>query len=81
MVVLENSLIDVSASKKLLQKKNEKLNFQIELTLFHGTKENPPENIYNNEMGFDIKYASKGMWGRAIYFAYNAKYSDGYAHK
>ena len=31
-------------------------------------------------MGFDIKYAREGMWGRGIYFAVNASYSHTYAH-
>lgn len=54
--------------------------------LFHGTRQTNPNEIYDNvelnDIGFDMRYCSSGMWGRGIYFAVNAKYSkDGYAYK
>jgi hypothetical protein len=45
--------------------------------LFHGTRSNPPENIYKDEVGFDMRYSAQGSWGRGCYFAYNASYSGG----
>jgi hypothetical protein len=43
--------------------------------LFHGTRNNPPENIYKDEVGFDMRYSAQGLWGRGCYFALNASYS------
>ena len=51
-----------------------------EMELFHGTRTNTPEKIYNSEEGFDMRYSSQGMWGMANYFAVNASYSDVYAY-
>ena len=51
-----------------------------EMELFHGTRTNSPEKIYNSEEGFDMRYSSTGMWGMANYFAMNASYSDAYAY-
>jgi O-acetyl-ADP-ribose deacetylase (regulator of RNase III) len=48
-----------------------------EMHLFHGTRNNPPENIYKDEVGFDMRYSAQGSWGRGCYFAYNASYSGG----
>jgi hypothetical protein len=47
--------------------------------LFHGTNLNPPVNIYNGEIGFNMNYSQRGMWGRGTYFAVNASYSVPYA--
>ena len=52
-----------------------------ELELFHGTSTNDPKLIYENEDGFDMRYANSGMWGQANYFAEKASYSDAYAHR
>ena len=51
-----------------------------EKELFHGTRTNDPKLIYEGEVGFDMRYSDKGMWGMANYFAVNANYSDSYAH-
>ena len=51
-----------------------------EMELFHGTRSNSPEEIYNSEEGFDMRYSSQGMWGMANYFAVTASYSDLYAY-
>jgi poly [ADP-ribose] polymerase 7/11/12/13 len=49
---------------------------QIELDLFHGTKDTPPNEIYLGEYGFDMTFSGEhGMWGRGTYFAQNASYS------
>ena len=48
--------------------------------LFHGTRRTNPEMIYNNPIGFDMRYSNGGMWGKGIYFAVNASYSNNYAH-
>jgi hypothetical protein len=39
-----------------------------------------PQTIYTGEEGFDMKYSKDGMWGRGLYFAQNAKYSDPYGY-
>ena len=38
------------------------------------------EQIINDPAGFDPRFCDSGMWGRAAYFAEDAKYSDSYAH-
>jgi O-acetyl-ADP-ribose deacetylase (regulator of RNase III) len=53
----------------------------IEKLLYHGTRNTPPDVIYQTEDGFDMRYSAEGMWGQGIYFAVNSSYSDGYAHK
>ena len=37
--------------------------------------------IYDGEVGFDTRFSDAGMWGVAIYFAKNAKYSNDYCFK
>ena len=32
--------------------------------------------IYNGDEGFDSKFSTGGMWGRAVYFAVDSSYSD-----
>ena len=47
--------------------------------LFHGTQ--VVEKIVNSiDITFNINFANDGMWGKGLYFATRAKYSDkGYA--
>ena len=52
-----------------------------ERLLFHGTRVTPPKSIYTGAIGFDERFSRDGMWGRGNYFAQNANYSDGYAHR
>ena len=52
-----------------------------EKMLFHGTRNNSPCSIYQDEEGFDMRFSNAGMWGNGNYFAVNASYSDGYAHQ
>ncbi|CAF0905999.1 unnamed protein product, partial [Brachionus calyciflorus] len=50
--------------------------------LFHGTNETSPYTIYDDLVGFDMRFSRKGMWGHGIYFAVNASYSKlGYSYK
>ena len=51
------------------------------ILLWHGTRDTKPSLIYESQEGFDKRFASKGMWGLAIYFALNAYYSHNYRHK
>ena len=51
-----------------------------EKNLFHGTRNNPPKEIYGSEEGFDMRFSASGMWGQANYFAVNASYSDNYSY-
>lgn len=51
-----------------------------EQMLFHGTRDTPPEKIYNSEQGFDFRFSTKGMWGTGTYFAVNANYSQSYSY-
>lgn len=53
----------------------------IEKLLFHGTSTTEPEKIYAGEVGFDMRMSAHGMWGEGCYFAVNASYSIGYAHR
>jgi len=52
------------------------------MMLFHGTRTNPPEKIYEDkEEAFIINYSSdNNMFGRGIYFAKEAAYSHSYAY-
>jgi hypothetical protein len=66
-----------TSSKKLLEKKRN----PNELELFHGTRNTPPLQIYGaSDVGFDMRFSSLGMWGRANYFAEKASYSHAYCH-
>jgi len=69
--------IAYNTSLRRIQAKGTKPN---ELMLFHGTQRTDPSQIYQNENGFHLGYASNGLWGRGIYFATNASYSNSYAH-
>lgn len=53
-----------------------------EMLLFHGTSTTPPAVIYDSDVGFDHRLASRsGFYGSGIYFACNAEYSHkNYAH-
>ena len=51
-----------------------------EMELFHGTSNNPPEDIYKSEEGFDMRFSRTGMWGQGNYFAESAQYSCNYAY-
>ena len=46
------------------------------MLLYHGTKDTDPKMIYNGDEGFDSKFSTGGMWGRAVYFAVDSSYSD-----
>jgi hypothetical protein len=51
------------------------------VTVWHGTRTNDPKLIYEDAQdGFMMQFCSSGMWGKGIYFAVNAAYSNGYAH-
>ena len=63
---------------RMKRKNNDVIN---EKFLFHGTRKNPPSNIYKDEEGFDMRFSRAGMWGNGNYFAVNASYSDNYAHR
>ena len=40
-----------------------------------------PKLIYEDRQdGFMMQYSAEGMWGRGLYFAHNARYSDNYAY-
>ena len=52
-----------------------------EMELFHGTSNNDPQQIYDSEEGFDMRFSASGMWGQANYFAVNASYSNNYAYR
>ncbi|KAJ6253368.1 protein mono-adp-ribosyltransferase parp15 [Anaeramoeba flamelloides] len=64
-------------SKNRMLMKNLQVN---ELELFHGSRETIPEKIHSEDTGFDMRISKKGMWGKGIYFAVNASYSNHYAH-
>ena len=37
-----------------------------EMELFHGTSNNDPQEIYDSEEGFDMRFSASGMWGQAV---------------
>lgn len=51
-----------------------------ERTLFHGTRQVDPKEIYGGDSSFDIRHSNDGSWGKGNYFAVNASLADGYAH-
>ena len=52
------------------------------LQVWHGTRDTDPRVICTDKAdGFMMQHSRKGMWGRGIYFAANAKYSHDYAHQ
>jgi len=53
-----------------------------EKTLFHGTRQTDPKQIYKGEDSFDMRLSNDGLWGKGNYFAVNASLCDSsYAHK
>jgi len=52
-----------------------------EKMLYHGTRDTRPEQIYEGDSGFDMRYSRDGLWGKGNYFAVNSTYSVGYSHK
>ena len=52
-----------------------------EVAVWHGTRRTDPQEIYKDRQdGFMMQHSKEGMWGRGIYFAEKASYSDTYAH-
>lgn len=51
------------------------------MNLFHGCRHKRAEQIIKSDEGLDPQYSGTGMWGKAVYFATNAKYSNDYAHR
>ena len=49
--------------------------------LFHGTRQNKPEQIYRGAEGFNMHFSRQGMWGKGNYFAVNSSYSNGFAYR
>lgn len=50
------------------------------LHLWHGCSRNDPMRMIQDEYPFDFRLSRNGLWGRAAYFACEAKYSNNYAH-
>jgi hypothetical protein len=48
--------------------------------LFHGSGSTPPQTLLDSDICFDRNFSNQGMWGRGLYFAVNASYSNDYAH-
>eukprot|EP00475_Leptophrys_vorax_P023975 TRINITY_DN32_c0_g1_i1.p1 TRINITY_DN32_c0_g1~~TRINITY_DN32_c0_g1_i1.p1 ORF type:complete len:1229 (-),score=349.68 TRINITY_DN32_c0_g1_i1:93-3779(-) len=68
--------------KHLAAKYGEFKDDEMEGEWFHGTKSLNPADIYEGEIGFDMKFGNEFcMWGRALYFAWNASYSYSYGYK
>jgi hypothetical protein len=48
--------------------------------LWHGTSTTSPDVIFTSQEGFDMRFGNPGcMWGKAVYFAVNASYSQSYS--
>ena len=53
-----------------------------ERSVWHGTSGLDPSVIYDDQQdGFMMQFAAQGYWGRGIYFAENAAYSNAYAYR
>ena len=50
-------------------------------TLFYGTGDINPDQIVSSMDGIDYRYANEGLWGRALYFAYDVRLSNSYSYK
>ena len=50
------------------------------LHLWHGSGRNDPRELIADEYPFDFRLSRNGLWGRAAYFACDARYSNDYAH-
>ena len=68
----------VMTRDRMSRKNNGKIN---ERELFHGSRKCRAHIIYDSEEGFDMRYSSQGMWGKANYFAEKASYSNSYAYE
>ena len=64
--------------ERMSRKGSERVN---EKELFHGSSSAAPEEIYESEEGFDLRFNHQGMWGHGNYFAESAQYSSSYAYK
>lgn len=51
------------------------------MNLFHGSRSKSAKYLIENIDGLDPQFSNDGMWGRGVYFAQNASYSDGYANQ
>lgn len=53
------------------------------MELSHGTRGTPPDEIYNGDCGFNMRFCSSGLWGLCSYLvAKNASYSSqNYSYK
>lgn len=71
--IIDNPILKGSYNQSLKDKSHEK-------KLFHGTRGTSPKKIIFGENGLDMRFSNNGMWGKGIYFAVNAKYSDDYSH-
>ena len=75
---------DYIREKKDLSDKHKKAGLKTDIQealLWHGTRTTDPKIIYQDEEeSFNLNYSNDGMWGRGLYFAVNASYSNGYAH-
>ncbi|XP_065189999.1 uncharacterized protein LOC135820880 isoform X2 [Sycon ciliatum] len=65
-------------TREMLRQKNGKA--VEDKPLFHGTRTTAPEKIFKSEVGFDMRFSAKGIWGEANYFATEANYSNAFAH-
>ena len=52
-----------------------------EQTLFYGTGDINPDIIISSKDGIDYRYANEGLWGRALYFAYDVRLSNIYSYR
>jgi poly [ADP-ribose] polymerase 10/14/15 len=67
------------SKREVLAEKNAKQS--TEAWVFHGTRQTSPADIYSSSDGFNLGFASQGMWGTGLYFAVNSSYSgNGYHH-
>eukprot|EP00002_Diphylleia_rotans_P021266 TRINITY_DN4143_c0_g1_i1.p1 TRINITY_DN4143_c0_g1~~TRINITY_DN4143_c0_g1_i1.p1 ORF type:complete len:971 (-),score=182.02 TRINITY_DN4143_c0_g1_i1:584-3496(-) len=68
-----------SNSKRLMNHKKQGV-FN-ERSLFRGTREIQPQEIYDSQEGFDMRFSKGGFYGTGVYFSENFDYAHRYAHR
>lgn len=51
------------------------------VSVWHGTSQTDPLDICNDTEGFRLQLSRRGMWGKGMYFAEKASYSNAYAYQ
>ena len=47
-----------------------------EVIVFHGSRSTDPSENYSSLEGFDFRFSTEGLWGRANYFTSDVRLGD-----